>query len=96
MEYLFVYENNFDNYLKSNFEYYGKGFMYGSLYNIDGHSAAVPRNYHEKVSGDVYFLEKIDFDYLDNFEGENYIRELILIYTENSIIPCWVYLLKPI
>jgi len=96
MEYIFAYENEINSYLKSNAEHYCKGFMYGALYRIGSHSAAVTRDYHEKVNGEVYSLEKIDFDYLDNLENENKIRKSVLIYTENAIIPCWVYLLKKI
>ena len=94
MKYLFIYEKELNDYLKSYAMFFAKGFMYGSLYNINGHPAAVARNYHEKVNGKIYILENINFDYLDSFEGENYIRESILIYTETTIIPCWVYLLR--
>ena len=96
MEYLFIYRTELDTYLKLNAEHHSKGFMYGSLYRIGSCSAAVTRNYHEKVNGNVYSIDVIDFDYLDSIEGENYVRESILIHTETSIIPCWVYLLRKI
>lgn len=103
MEYLFTYgslkksENNeFSNYLENNSLYLDEGFMYGKLYNIDGYPSVINSNSHNRVSGMIYGLKKIDFEYLDNYEGYNYERKVIPIHTENSVIHCWVYLLKKI
>jgi gamma-glutamylcyclotransferase (GGCT)/AIG2-like uncharacterized protein YtfP len=103
VEYLFTYgtlrkcENNeFSNYLKTNAVFSSEGFMYGGLYEINGYPVAINNNSHKRILGTIYGLNKIDFNYLDEYEGENYIRKIIPIYTETIAIDCWVYLLRKI
>jgi hypothetical protein len=96
MERLFIYglyDSEHDNYMKSKSLYICKGFMYGSVYDVEGYPAAVNSNIHNHVDGNVYLLND-NFDYLDNYEGDNYERRMISIYTEESLLPCWVYILK--
>ncbi len=51
------------------------------------------------VYGEVYsFTElvwKREQETLDDYEGEEYVRTIVPVKTDNGLVDCWTYLFKP-
>ena len=92
MEYIFVY-GLFRDSAKSLLgatKHCGKANITGKLYKVNEfYPGWVPGD--GKVWGDVYLIDPIIFEKLDDFEGTEYIRVKIRTSTD---IECWIYQYK--
>ena len=89
MEYLFVYGLFRDSArtLLGETTFCGNSTIEGKLFKVNEFYPGYVKG-KGKVVGDVYLIDPIIFDKLDEFEGEEYIR----IKTKTSTdVECWVY-----
>ncbi len=97
------FDNPFSKQLRSLSSYHGQGWFPGLLYRISWYPGALyTANGQERVYGEIYrlndpatLLPALD-DYEDVFEDESaglYVRKIIpVIHSDQSVLPCWVYL----
>ena len=98
---------NFDNemavYLKNNSVFLGKGFFRGKLFDLGEYPGAIYEPASDyKVYGNIFELKNITatLGKLDEYEEvgdkygkpNEYRREIIDIFYNDSVIKCWVYL----
>ncbi len=106
MEHLFVYGtllSHFNNEALSAvaelMKYEGKGKLKGRIFDLGAYPALITSaDENFDVQGEVYQLvstEKV-FAALDEYEGDEYRRELHLVQLEGGKeIRCWVYVYEP-
>jgi gamma-glutamylcyclotransferase (GGCT)/AIG2-like uncharacterized protein YtfP len=89
MEYLFVYGVFRDSArtLLGETTFCGKSTIKGKLFKVNEFYPGYVKG-KGKVIGDVYLIDPIIFDKLDEFEGDEYIRTKTKTSTD---IECWVY-----
>lgn len=89
MEYLFVYGLFRDSArtLLGETTFCGKSTINGKLFKVNEFYPGYVKG-KGKVVGDVYLIDPIIFDKLDEFEGEEYIRTKTRTSTD---VECWVY-----
>ena len=89
MEYLFVYGLFRDSArtLLGETTFCGKSTIEGKLFKVNEFYPGYVKG-KGKVIGDVYLIDPIIFDKLDEFEGDEYIRTKTKTSTD---IECWVY-----
>ncbi len=88
-EYLFVYGQFRDTARKllKDPVFCGKATINGKIYRVNESYPGFVEG-KGKVVGDVYLIDSTLFPELDEFEGDEYIREKIHTSTD---IECWVY-----
>lgn len=95
--------NEFGAYLNRNCTFYSDGKFKGKLYNLGEYPGAIREPYElSYVYGKIFTVNDPNavLIKLDDYEGFGpdqeqpnlFVRELIPIETENTIINCWVYL----
>ncbi len=106
MEYLFVYGtllSHFNNEaigpVAELMQYVGKGKLKGRIFDLGAYPALITSaNEKHDVQGEVYQLaltEKV-FAALDEYEGDEYRRELLKVQLEGGEkIKCWAYVYEP-
>jgi gamma-glutamylcyclotransferase (GGCT)/AIG2-like uncharacterized protein YtfP len=89
MEYIFVYGMFRDSArdLLGKTTFCGKSTIKGKLYRVDNFYPGFVSG-EGKVVGDVYLIDPVVFDKLDEFEGDEYIRKKV---RTSSDLDCWVY-----
>lgn len=89
MEYLFVYGLFRDSArtLLGETTFCGKTTINGKLFKVNEFYPGYVKG-DGKVVGDVYLIDPIVLDKLDEFEGDEYIRTKIRTSTD---VECWVY-----
>jgi gamma-glutamylcyclotransferase (GGCT)/AIG2-like uncharacterized protein YtfP len=89
MEYLFVYGVFRDSArtLLGETKFCGKGTIDGRLFKVNEFYPGYVKG-DGKIVGDVYLVDPIIFDKLDEFEGDEYIRTKARTSTD---VECWVY-----
>lgn len=89
MEYLFVYGLFRDSArgLLGKKTFCGKATIKGKIYRVDDFYPGFVKG-DGKVVGDVYLIDPIVFDNLDEFEGDEYIRTKVIT---SSDLDCWIY-----
>ncbi|MFT4760950.1 MAG: gamma-glutamylcyclotransferase (GGCT)/AIG2-like uncharacterized protein YtfP [Paraglaciecola sp.] len=107
---LFVYgtlllniESDIANFLKSNAEFVGEGYLFGQLFDLGYYPGAIFRkDISSQVYGHVFELNQPSstLPILDEYEAvgeqfgqyKEYVREKVPIEIEGEEILCWVYL----
>ena len=90
MEYLFVY-GVFRDYGKAYLKkpvFCGKATIPGKMYKVNEFYPGYIPQTKGKIVGDVYIVDPMIFDDLDEFEGSEYIRTKVRTSTD---VECWVY-----
>jgi gamma-glutamylcyclotransferase (GGCT)/AIG2-like uncharacterized protein YtfP len=89
MEYLFVYGLFRDSArtLLGETTFCGKSTIEGKLFKVNEFYPGYVKG-EGKVVGDVYLIDPIVLDKLDEFEGDEYIRTKTRTSTD---VECWVY-----
>lgn len=89
MEYLFVYGLFRDSArtLLGETTFCGKSTIEGKLFKVNEFYPGYVKG-KGKVVGDVYLIDPIVLDKLDEFEGDEYIRTKTITSTD---VECWVY-----
>ncbi len=106
MEHLFVYGtllSYFNNEVLSAvaelMQYEGKGKLKGRIFDLGAYPALITSaNETNDVQGEVYQLASTQkvFAALDEYEGDEYRRELHLVQLEGgNEVRCWVYVYEP-
>ena len=93
-EYLFVYGAFRDtgNALLKDAFFCDKAFIYGRIYQVnDFYPGFIKDSGNNKVYGDIYLIDPSIFPVLDEYEGDEYIREKLWTSIEEW---CWVYIYK--
>jgi gamma-glutamylcyclotransferase (GGCT)/AIG2-like uncharacterized protein YtfP len=90
MEYIFVYGMFRDSArdLLGEKTFCGKSTIRGKLYRVDNFYPGFVSGVDGKVVGDVYLIDPIVFEKLDEFEGDEYTRKKVRTSTD---LDCWVY-----
>lgn len=88
-EYIFVYGVFRDSGkgLLENYRFCGKATINGNIYRVNDFYPGFVRG-DGKVIGDVYLIDPTIFPQLDEFEGDEYVRNKIRTSTD---IECWIY-----
>ena len=89
-EYIFVYGMFRDSakILLHEVTFCGKATVSGNIYKVSDFYPGFVRDQKGKVLGDVYMVDPIVFESLDEFEGDEYIRTKI---RTSADIECWIY-----
>jgi gamma-glutamylcyclotransferase (GGCT)/AIG2-like uncharacterized protein YtfP len=92
-EYLFVYGQFRDSSknLLDNPTYCGRATVDGKIYRVNDFYPGLISGADGKVLGDVYLVNSSNFEELDEFEGDEYIRTKLRTSTD---VYCWVYVYK--
>ncbi|TDL99740.1 MAG: hypothetical protein C4K58_00340 [Flavobacteriaceae bacterium] len=100
---LFVYgtllqksENKWSKLLQENSKPIGKGHFHGELFDLGQYPGAkISLDSTQKVYGEIFEINSPEILLeLDHYEGDQYTRDEVKIYTEDQIITAFVYLLK--
>lgn len=88
-DYLFVYGLFRDSgkLLLKDATYCGRSFIKGKLYKVNEFYPGYVKS-DGKVWGDIYLIDVETWPQLDEYEGDEYIREKVMT---SSDIECWVY-----
>ncbi len=106
MEYLFVYGTLLSHFNNDAIgpvavlmQYEGKGKLKGKIFDLGAYPALITSaDEKNDVQGEVYQLALIEkvFAALDEYEGDEYRRELLKVQLEGGKeIKCWVYVYEP-
>ena len=74
--------------------YVGEGLVTARLYDLGAYPAAIKGSGTEVVTGDVFDVTNVDttFQLLDEYEGDEYIRELVDVKLKNGeTVKAWIY-----
>ncbi|MGM9512157.1 gamma-glutamylcyclotransferase family protein [Larkinella sp. GY13] len=78
----------------------GPAFFPGRLYDLGTYPGAVYDPIAQtNVYGEVYsFTESVwkrEQETLDDYEGNEYVRAIVPVQTDDGLVDCWMYLFKP-
>ena len=93
---MFQYDHELNTYVKKNSKYLGRGFFNGLLFDLGKYpAAAYIKGSNKRVHGDLFRItnrKQQVLHTLDEYEGDEYIREVISIQQTSKVIPAFCYL----